>query len=51
MFNAFGVFGLTLGLSEGIEFNFFGLNFGLDFWTPALKIPLFGRIGFSDQAL
>ncbi|MCB9091476.1 MAG: DUF3750 domain-containing protein [Halobacteriovoraceae bacterium] len=47
----YGIFGLSLGLGEGIEFNLLGLNFGLDFWTPALKLPLVGRLGFNDKAL
>lgn len=44
--NAYGLFGITLGLKEGIELNLFGLNFGLDFYYPAIKLPIIGRIGF-----
>ncbi|MBC85817.1 MAG: hypothetical protein CL677_01455 [Bdellovibrionaceae bacterium] len=44
----YGMFGLTLGLGEGIEVNLLGLNFGVDILRPALKMPLIGRIGFSD---
>lgn len=47
--SAWGLLGLTLGLSEGIEVNFLGLNFGLDLWTPALKLPFIGRLGFKDR--
>lgn len=47
--SAFGLLGFTLGLKEGIEANIFGLHFGLDFWTPALKLPFAGRVGFKDQ--
>jgi hypothetical protein len=43
--------GFSLGLAEGIEVNLLGLNFGVDFWTPALKLPSLGRVGFADQAL
>tara|TARA_R110000868_G_scaffold143075_9_gene360780 strand:+ start:390 stop:1100 length:711 start_codon:yes stop_codon:yes gene_type:complete len=48
-FSLFGVVGFVLGLKEGIEVNLFGLNFGIDFWTPALKLPMIGRVGFTDQ--
>ena len=50
-FNAFGLLGFELGLAEGIEFNILGINFGIDLYTPALKLPGFGRIGFRDQGL
>jgi hypothetical protein len=49
--SAWGLLGLTLGLNEGIEVNVLGLNFGVDFWTPALKLPFVGRFGFKDRAL
>lgn len=45
----FGVLGLQLGLYEGIEVNILGLNFGIDFIKPALKLPFIGRLGFDDQ--
>lgn len=48
-FSAFGLLGLSLGLAEGIEVNVLGLNFGIDFWKPALKLPMVGRLGFSDE--
>lgn len=48
-FSVFGLLGLSLGLQEGIEINLLGLNFGLDIWTPALKIPFAGRVGFPDR--
>lgn len=44
--SAFGMLGLTLGLYEGVEINLLGLNFGIDFYYPALKLPFIGRIGF-----
>lgn len=44
----FGVMGFTVGLGEGIELNVLGLSFGLDFWRPALKLPIVGRLGFRD---
>tara|TARA_R110002072_G_scaffold534_6_gene4053 strand:- start:226590 stop:227300 length:711 start_codon:yes stop_codon:yes gene_type:complete len=46
--SALGVLGFTLGLHEGVEINLFGLHFGLDLWTPALKLPFIGRLGFKD---
>lgn len=48
-FSILGVLGLTLGAADGFELNVLGLNFGLDFLRPALKLPLIGRLGFSDQ--
>jgi hypothetical protein len=32
---------------EGIEVNLLGLNFGIDFKSPALKLPGIGRLGLS----
>ncbi|GJL83587.1 MAG: hypothetical protein DHS20C01_32210 [marine bacterium B5-7] len=43
-----GVFGITLALDEGLEFNLLGLSFGIDFLHPALKLPGIGRIGFAS---
>ena len=47
-FSLFGVLGFQLGLYEGIEVNIMGLNFGVDFIRPALKLPMIGRLGFDD---
>ncbi len=49
-FSLYGMLGLTLGLEEGVEVNLLGLNFGVDFWPPALKIPFLGRLGFPDHS-
>ena len=46
-FSFYGMFGLILDLSEGIEINIIGLSFGIDFLNPALKLPLIGRLGSS----
>lgn len=46
-----GLTGFTLGLAEGIEINLIGLTFGVDLLAPALKLPLIGRLGFSDRPL
>jgi hypothetical protein len=42
-----GVLGVTLAAQEGVELNLLGLNFGVDFFRPALKLPFVGRIGFG----
>ena len=49
--SAFGLLGFSAGLAEGLELNLLGLHFGVDFWTPALKLPIVGRIGFSDKSI
>lgn len=49
--SALGALGLTVGLAEGLELNLLGLNFGVDLWRPALKLPLVGRIGFRDAPI
>ena len=45
--NFWGYAGIKLGWIEGFEINFFSLVIGLDFRNPAIKLPGFGRIGFS----
>ncbi|MDA9189531.1 DUF3750 domain-containing protein [bacterium] len=50
-FSLFGLLGLSVGVGEGIEFNILGLNFGIDFYTPALKLPFIGRLGFDDKKM
>lgn len=47
----YGLLGITVGLADGIETNLLGLNFGIDFWTPALKLPIIGRVGFKDKPI
>lgn len=44
-----GVLGVTLAREEGIELNLLGLNFGIDFYKPALKLPFVGRIGVGEH--
>jgi hypothetical protein len=46
-----GLFGVTVGWIEGVEFNVLGLVLGLDFRRPALKLPGFGRIGMAGAQL
>ncbi|WP_416260673.1 DUF3750 domain-containing protein [Gibbsiella quercinecans] len=42
-----GVLGVTLGAEEGIEVNVLGLNMGIDFNSPALRLPFIGRLGYE----
>ena len=35
------------GWEVGLEFNIFGLVFGIDPLDPAIKLPMIGRIGPS----
>ncbi len=41
-----GLFGFTFGLEEGIEVDLLGLDAGVDFKRPALRLPGVGRLGF-----
>ena len=44
------IFGIKLGLKEGIEIHVIGLSFGIDLWPPAIIVPLGpGRLGFADR--
>jgi hypothetical protein len=44
------VVGIELGLKEGVEVHILGLSFGVDFWPPAIILPLGpGRLGFADR--
>ena len=40
-----GLFALTASGVEGLEVNLLGLTFGVDPFSPALRLPLIGRIG------
>ncbi len=44
-----GLFGVSIGLQEGLEFNLLGLNFGVDLKRPALRLPFIGRLGMDDR--
>jgi hypothetical protein len=44
-FSLFGLLGVTASRVEGFEINVLGLTFGLDPFSPALKLPLIGRLG------
>jgi hypothetical protein len=43
-----GVFGILGAWEEGIEINLLGLSFGIDFNSPAVRLPGVGRIGFPQ---
>lgn len=43
-FSFYGMFGLIIGLVEGIEINVLGLSFGIDFLRFAIKLPAIGRV-------
>jgi hypothetical protein len=40
-----GLLGVTIARVEGLEFNLFGLNAGIDASPPALRLPGLGRLG------
>ncbi|MGE0325456.1 MAG: DUF3750 domain-containing protein [Polyangiaceae bacterium] len=44
------IVGAKVGLTEGIEVHLFQMAWGIDFWPPALIVPLGpGRFGFDDR--
>lgn len=43
----FGLLGVLASGIEGVEVNVLGLTFGVDPFSPALKLPLIGRVGAS----
>ena len=50
-FSLLGLFGLSVGLEEGLELNVLGLNFGVDLNSPALRLPAIGRVGLDDAVV
>lgn len=44
-----GVLGVTMAREEGVEINLLGLNFGIDFYKPAIKLPFVGRLGIGEN--
>ena len=46
-FSLAGLLALTASGVEGLELNILGLTFGINPFDPALKLPVFGRIGPS----
>ena len=47
-FSLFGLFGLLIGVEEGLEVNLLGLTFGIDPRDLAVKLPLVGRLAAGD---
>nr|WP_251977465.1 DUF3750 domain-containing protein [Salinicola sp. S1-1-2] len=43
-----GLLGVMVALDEGIEFDLLGLTVGVDFQSPALKLPGIGRVGMAQ---
>jgi hypothetical protein len=46
--SAWGYAGMSIGMKEGLEIDVLSAVFGIDFVRPAIKLPGWGRIGFSD---
>lgn len=42
-----GLFGVQVGLVEGVQLHVLGSSLGVAFWPPALVLPFFGRVGFQ----
>jgi hypothetical protein len=47
----FGLLGASVGIEEGLEINLLGLDFGLDFNSPGLRLPFAGRVGMDDTSV
>jgi len=45
--NLWGYAGIKIGWVEGLEVNLLGLVAGIDLRNPGIKLPGYGRIGFS----
>lgn len=43
--SVYGLLGLAAGTAEGLELNLLGLNAGVDFDDPALRLPGIGKLG------
>jgi hypothetical protein len=48
-FSMHGLLGVSVAREEGFELNLLGLNFGIDFARPALKLPFIGRLGVGEH--
>jgi hypothetical protein len=46
----YGLAGFLIAPEEGIELSLFGLNFGFDLASPAVKLPAIGRLGIGRQS-
>ena len=45
----FGVLGVHSAVRKGSRSTVLGLNFGIDFFHPAVKLPFVGRLGVTDR--
>lgn len=45
----YGLVGLLVARDEGIELDLLGLDFGLDFANPRIKLPGIGRLGVAGR--
>ncbi|GHB17185.1 DUF3750 domain-containing protein [Salinicola rhizosphaerae] len=43
-----GLLGVVFALDEGVELDLLGLTVGVDFQSPALKLPGIGRVGMAQ---
>lgn len=43
----YGLFGVLISGVEGVEVNLLGLGFGVDPFSPAIRLPLLGRLGVA----
>jgi Protein of unknown function (DUF3750) len=49
-FSLFGVIGLLVARNEGVEVNLLGMDLGIGFRSPGLKLPGFGLLGWPAAA-
>ena len=49
-FSLYGLAGIMVSREEGVEFNILGLNFGINPWKPALRLPGFGIVDYDKPA-
>ncbi|MCP4246854.1 MAG: DUF3750 domain-containing protein, partial [bacterium] len=44
------LFGIRVGLTEGVQLHIFSFTVGIDWWPPAIVHPVGeGRLGFADR--
>lgn len=44
------LFGFRIGLTEGVQIHLMAFEIGIDWWPPAIIVPLgSGRVGFDDR--
>jgi len=45
----YGVAGVLVAATEGVELNVLGLSIGIDAAVPGLKLPAIGRLGLPTR--